>query len=83
MILHTYFTDETVVRCVETVRSAAERAGRDPAAVRVWSCFATIGDHLPYEARMMKTVGRCSTNSTSAATPSSCTAPPRKSWSPY
>ena len=32
--------------------------GRDPAAVRVWSCFATIGDHLPYEARMMKTVGR-------------------------
>ena len=54
VILHTYFTDETV-------RSAAEQAGRDPADVRVWSCFATVGDHLPYEARMMKTVGRLAT----------------------
>ena len=61
VILHTYFTDETVVRCVETVRSAAEQAGRDPSEVRVWSCFATVGDHLPYEARMMKTVGRLAT----------------------
>ena len=61
VILHTYFTDETVARCVETVRSAAEQAGRDPSDVRVWSCFATIGDHLPYEDRMMKTVGRLAT----------------------
>ena len=61
VILHTYFTDETVVRCVETVRSAAEQAGRDPSDVRVWSCFATVGDHLPYEDRMMKTVGRLAT----------------------
>ena len=61
VILHTYFTDETVVRCVETVRAAAEQAGRDPAGVRVWSCLATVGDHLPYEARLMKTVGRLAT----------------------
>ena len=61
VVLHTYFADETVVRCVETVRSAAEQAGRDPAEVRVWSCLATVGDHLPYEARMMKTVGRLAT----------------------
>ena len=61
VILHTYFTDETVVRCVETVRAAAEQAGRDPCDVRVWSCLATVGDHLPYEARMMKTVGRLAT----------------------
>jgi probable F420-dependent oxidoreductase len=61
VVLHTYFTDETTVRCVETVKSAAERAGRDPADVKVWSCFATIGDHLPYEARMLKTVGRLGT----------------------
>ena len=61
VILHTYFTDETVVRCVEAVRSAAERAGRNPSDVRVWSCFATVGDHLPYEDRMMKTVGRLAT----------------------
>lgn len=61
VVLHTYFTDETTVRCVETVKAAAERAGRDPADVKVWSCFATVGDHLPYEARLLKTVGRLGT----------------------
>ena len=29
VILHTFFTDETTARCVDTVRKAAERAGRD------------------------------------------------------
>ena len=57
VVLHTFFTDETVTRCVGTVRAAAEQAGRDPAAVRVWSCLATVGDHVPYEARLMKTIG--------------------------
>ena len=47
VILHTYFTPETLQRCVKTVKSAAEKAGRDPDSVRVWSCFATVGDHLP------------------------------------
>jgi probable F420-dependent oxidoreductase len=61
VILHTFFTDETTARCVETVKSAAERAGRDPAKVRVWSCFATIGDHIPEDVRMKKTVGRLAT----------------------
>ena len=61
VILHTYFTDETTARCVQTVKSAAERAGRDPAAVKVWSCFATIGDHLPPDQRLMKSVGRLGT----------------------
>ena len=61
VILHTYFTDETVIRCVATIRAAAEQAGRDPSDVRVWSCLATVGDHLAYEARMMKTVGRLAT----------------------
>ncbi len=61
VILHTFFTEETTARCVTTVKDAAERAGRDPAAVRVWSCFATIGDHLPEEARLMKSVGRLAT----------------------
>ena len=58
VILHTFFTDETVTRCVETVKSAAERAGRDPDDVRVWSCLATISDEVPYEKRLMKSVGR-------------------------
>jgi probable F420-dependent oxidoreductase len=61
VVLHTFFTDETTARCVQSVKRAAEQAGRDPATVRVWSCFATIGDHLPYPVRLKKTVGRMAT----------------------
>jgi len=61
IVLHTFFTDETTVRCVNTVKAAAEEAGRDPSAVKVWSCFATIGDHLPEPVRLKKTVGRMAT----------------------
>lgn len=61
VVLHTFFTDETTERCVRTVKEAAERAGRDPAGVRVWSCFATVGDHLPEDVRLKKTVGRLAT----------------------
>ena len=61
VVLHTFFTDETTARCVGAVKRAAEEAGRDPAAVRVWSCFATVGDHLPEEVRLKKTVGRMAT----------------------
>ena len=58
VVLHTFFTEETTRRCVATVKDAAERAGRDPADVTVWSCLATVGDHLPGDLRLMKTVGR-------------------------
>ena len=61
VVLHTFFTDETLARCVRTVKQAAERAGRDPDHVRVWSCFATIGDHIPEDVRLKKTVGRLAT----------------------
>ena len=61
VVLHTFFTDETTARCVRAVKRAAEEAGRDPAKVRVWSCFATIGDHLPEALRLKKTVGRMAT----------------------
>ncbi len=61
VVLHTFFTDETTARVVGTVKEAAEKAGRDPEAVRVWSCFATIGDHLPEPIRLKKTVGRMGT----------------------
>ncbi len=63
VILHTYFTPpETLARCVKTVKDAAEQAGRDPASVRVWSCFATVGDHLPEALRLKKkTVARLAT----------------------
>ena len=61
VVLHTFFTDETTRRAVETVKRAAEEAGRNPDNVRVWSCLATIGDHLPYDLRLKKTVGRMAT----------------------
>jgi len=61
VVLHTFFSDETTARCVRTVKEAAEQAGRDPASVKVWSCFATIGDHLSPDARLMKSVGRMAT----------------------
>ena len=61
VVLHTFFTDETLQRCIATVKDAAEQAGRDPDSVRVWSCFATIGDHLPEPVRLKKTVGRLAT----------------------
>jgi alkanesulfonate monooxygenase SsuD/methylene tetrahydromethanopterin reductase-like flavin-dependent oxidoreductase (luciferase family) len=61
VVLHTFFTDETTARCVRTVKAAAEQAGRDPRAARVWSCFATVGDHVPEPLRQKKTVGRLAT----------------------
>jgi probable F420-dependent oxidoreductase len=61
VVLHTFFTDETTQRCVRAVRDAAERAGRDPSSVRIWSCYATIHDGLPEPLRLKKTVGRLAT----------------------
>lgn len=61
VVLHTFFTDETTARAVETVKNAAADAGRDPDEVEVWSCFATVGDHIPEDVRLMKTVGRLAT----------------------
>ena len=43
------------------MKSAAEKVGRDPDSVRVWSCFATVGDHLPEQLRLKKTVARLAT----------------------
>jgi hypothetical protein len=61
VILHTFFTDETTQRAVQTVKRSAEEAGRDPASVKVWSCFATVGDHIDPALRLKKTVGRLAT----------------------
>ncbi len=63
IVLHTFFftPPETLQRCVRTVKEAAEQAGRDPDSVRVWSCLATVSDHLPEELRMKKTVARLAT----------------------
>lgn len=46
---------------MQTVKSAAERAGRNPDSVRVWSCLATVGDHIAEPLRLKKRVGRLAT----------------------
>jgi probable F420-dependent oxidoreductase len=61
VVLHTFFTDETLARSVDAVRRGAERAGREPASVRIWSVLATVGDHLDEELRLKKLVGRLAT----------------------
>src|SRR6516162_4127536 len=61
VILHTFFSPETLQRCVATVKRAAEEAGRNPDDVRVWSCLATIGDFLDVDVRRRKLVGRLAT----------------------
>lgn len=61
VVLHTFFTDETTTRLVASVKQAATEAGRDPDSVRVWSCLATVGDHLPEPLQLKKTVGRMAT----------------------
>ena len=61
VVLHTFFNDDTTSRAVTTVKRAAEQAGRDPSTVKVWSCFATIGDHIEPSLRLKKTVGRLAT----------------------
>ncbi|HSV41355.1 MAG TPA: TIGR03857 family LLM class F420-dependent oxidoreductase [Nocardioidaceae bacterium] len=61
VVLHTFFTDETLARSVATIRRAAEEAGRDPASVRIWSVLATVPDSLSQEARLRKLVGRLAT----------------------
>jgi probable F420-dependent oxidoreductase len=58
VVLHTFFNDATTARAVRIVKEAAEQAGRDPDHVKVWSCFATIGDHIEEGLRLRKTVGR-------------------------
>jgi 5,10-methylenetetrahydromethanopterin reductase len=58
VVLHTFLTDEALERSVAAVRRGAERAGRDPGEVRIWSVLATVGDHIDEELRLKKTVGR-------------------------
>ena len=61
VVLHTFLTDETLARAVRTIRESAERAGRDPAGVRVWSVLATVEESIPEEQRLRKLVGRLAT----------------------
>ena len=61
VILHPFYSDETLVRSVGAAKTAAEQAGRNPSDVKVWSCFVVVSDDVPYELRLRKTVGRLAT----------------------
>lgn len=61
VVLHTFFSDETLARAVTTVRTSAEQAGRDPGSVRIWSVLATVEDSIDEELRLRKLVGRLAT----------------------
>lgn len=61
VVLHTFMSDEAVARSVRLVRESADRAGRDPAGVRIWSVMATIEENLDEAARLRKLAGRLAT----------------------
>lgn len=61
VVLHTFFTDETLARSVAAVRRGAEQAGRDPDSVRVWAVLATVPDGPDEATRLRRTVGRLAT----------------------
>lgn len=61
VVLHSFFTDETLARAVATIRGAAERAGRDPASVRIWSVLVTVPDGLDEQTRQRRLIGRLAT----------------------
>jgi probable F420-dependent oxidoreductase len=52
VILHTFLSDDAVRRAVALVRRGAEQAGRDPAAVKIWSVLAVACDAT--EARQLR-----------------------------
>ncbi|RHW28957.1 TIGR03857 family LLM class F420-dependent oxidoreductase [Nocardioides immobilis] len=49
VLLHPFLTPEAVRRSVGTVRAAAEEAGRDPAAVRIYATVVTASGLAPDE----------------------------------
>ncbi|MEV4155028.1 TIGR03857 family LLM class F420-dependent oxidoreductase [Nocardia salmonicida] len=61
VVLHTFLSAEATATAVSTVREAAERAGRDPASVRIWSVVATVGDDLDEQDQLRRLHGRLAT----------------------
>jgi len=60
VLLHSHWTNQAVADCVARVRRGAERAGRDPERVQVWSCLVTACD-LPEPAELRHVVRRMTT----------------------
>jgi 5,10-methylenetetrahydromethanopterin reductase len=60
VLLHAHWTDRAVADCVARVRRGAERAGRDPNVVQVWSCLVTAAE-LPESVELRHVVRRMTT----------------------
>jgi 5,10-methylenetetrahydromethanopterin reductase len=56
VILHTFISDEALARTVNTIRTAAEQAGRDPYSVKIWSVLAVLHqeEHEPDEEKYLR-----------------------------
>lgn len=61
VVLHTFLSDDATRAAVDTVRTAADRAGRDPASVRIWSVVATVADTLEPPEGRRRLYGRLAT----------------------
>lgn len=60
VFLPTFYSDAAVTKAVALVRQGAEKAGRDPASVKVWTMVATLCDP-DEETRLRSIVGRMAT----------------------
>ena len=58
VVMHTFFSEQATLSSIEAVRRGAERAGRDPDAVRIWSCLAAVPDGMSEEDQLRRGVGR-------------------------
>jgi probable F420-dependent oxidoreductase len=61
VMLHTFFTDETLARVSKAARQSAERAGRDPEKLRVWSILSVVQDTMSHDEQLLKVVARMAT----------------------
>ena len=58
VLLHPFLTPEAVARSAATVRAAAEKAGRDPASVRVYATVVTASGCRPRRKPQWSAAGR-------------------------
>lgn len=58
VIMHTFFSEQATTDSIAAIRQGAERAGRDPDAIRIWSCLAAVPDGLSEADLVRRGVGR-------------------------
>ena len=58
VVLHTFFSEQATTSSIEAVRRGAELAGRDPDAIRIWSCLAAVPEGMSEDDRLRRGVGR-------------------------